>query len=1628
LIRDEFGRKARIKQALALAILLPLLGVPIVLADTGTGLEITFDRQLSGDRVGQHKAPPLSPVNMTITATVSSQVENSVLADYFPSDWTVINANGGIVSIYDENYSKIEWDVGTVSDSVSRSYVIKSPQRTLPPTKYYFHSELTYGGGSATSGDWVVIVSDPTFGYSTVGGTETGVVWYNITGSWFTCPENGTADSISVYMKAQNPGQQGPVQSALYRRSDGSFVAGTNEISMTTTLQWWTFTFSSPPSLTAGTDYWIVMWGNYANYLYCDTETDKGGSQTEDYGKYKWPSTFSPTIDDKKYSIYCTYTAAPVLAWQLIETWTGTVKINNEVVEQRTADSKTWALGGNKYKTTISPKPIHYYESGVWKDIDLNLIDVPEDHPLYAEGYRKYCEKNTFVIATKPDISSENFLYILPRLDNGDYGEYYLKVILAGMGYLDIENKYYEIFENTNSVTGAVENNEELFENVFSETNFKYTAQARMLKEQIIFKDPSVLPDPENMGFNENTTWVVWSFELDWGDLKVWNENSENADVDNVDAMGLFFGEAIDDIKYLFPTGRAWDNSDNEEHVSDVRYRLVHEGGRHFLLAGVEYSWLVSPELVYPVYIDPTTTVYPTLDGYIKYQNGAYKSVNTTGADLLVGEYKPSLWYRAFIRFDASPIPDSATIDNATFYAYYYKNDSGTTEEGVAELAQIEDIGATLDSTDWGKAVLNDYGTFVERTGSYGWYSMRVDNSITPTSDNVSYRLKDNVEDLDTTRFRWHFYSTEAVQYNPYLEVYYTEAPTEWQLVETWTGTVSAPAAWQLIGTWTSTVSALTQWNLIESWTGTVRAPAAWNLIESWIGTVRAPAAWNLIESWTGTVRAPAAWNLIESWTGTVRASAAWSLIESWTGTVRAPTAWNLIESWIGTVRAPAAWQLIESWTGVVKTVETVAAPSSSVDPISLYWQTSTPFTVTATASDGDGYVENVELWYRYSTNDLSWGPWTSFGLDNDNSDGWSWSFTAPEGDGYYEFHSIARDDDGNVEEASWAADVICGVDRAAPSAPDLVSPTSGTTTDVSAPTFDWSDVTDLSGVTYTFEIIDTLTKTGLTSSNYTLTSGEALPDGTYSWRVRAIDGAGNVGDWHETWSLTVSTYVPPPPPPPPSPPPPDTTPPPTPSLVSPADETRTEDNTSTFDWSDVTDSSGVTYTLEIIDTLTKTGLTSSNYTLTSDEALAEGTYSWRVRAVDGAGNTGNWSSTWSLTVTIPMPPGLPTSSVGLISPYWQTAVPFTVTATASDNDGYVTDVALYYRYSSDNSSWDNWTLFWVDRNEPWSWSFTALEGDGYYEFYSIAKDNENNEEPAPLRADAWSLVVRVAPIPQVTIVFIPGGGTGVADFTPYDIPLLAVTITTVENDENDVVVTVEMLGNIEVSVPPGIVYSYKRITLTNITHTNVKGLLTRFRVSRSWVVLNDIDDDTITLLRFSGNRWQELPTELVDTDANYLYLEASMEGFSLFAVTGEPKEVVVVPPPSSMPVFYALLTTFATLGGGAVAYVRWFRPITPSISLKRLKPAPMPLALAIPAGPLEPVPIVTRQTAPPLKRAALKEYLKRIAPRVKLSIPLERLDGVVRPVEPAVPLEGLTRVSMALKSRKFSKRRGSKR
>ncbi|MCK4758031.1 MAG: hypothetical protein KAS67_06245, partial [Thermoplasmata archaeon] len=104
--------------------------------------------------------------------------------------------------------------------------------------------------------------------------------------------------------------------------------------------------------------------------------------------------------------------------------------------------------------------------------------------------------------------------------------------------------------------------------------------------------------------------------------------------------------------------------------------------------------------------------------------------------------------------------------------------------------------------------------------------------------------------------------------------------------------------------------------------------------------------------------------------------------------------------------------------------------PASVVDSISSYWHNTAPLTLTATVSDNIG-ISYVELWYRFSVDNISWGGWANQSLDAASP--WSWSFDWPTGEGYYEFYSRARDLSGNYEAAPVSADTSAGYDITSP-------------------------------------------------------------------------------------------------------------------------------------------------------------------------------------------------------------------------------------------------------------------------------------------------------------------------------------------------------------------------------------------------------------------------------------------------------------------------------------------------------------------------------------------------------------------------------------------------------------------
>ena len=250
--------------------------------------------------------------------------------------------------------------------------------------------------------------------------------------------------------------------------------------------------------------------------------------------------------------------------------------------------------------------------------------------------------------------------------------------------------------------------------------------------------------------------------------------------------------------------------------------------------------------------------------------------------------------------------------------------------------------------------------------------------------------------------------------------------------------------------------------------------------------------------------------------------------------------------------------------------------------------------------------------------------------------------------------------------------------------------------------------------------------------NNYTIADENSLLDDDYSWKVIATNAQGESES--STWTFLTDTIAPA-----------------APTLVSPENNAVKSDLTRTFTWTEP--EAGVTYHIQIDEETSftspyvheNTAVTDNSYTYTLS---TDGTYYWRVSAIDAANNEGPFADSYNFTIATQAP----TSSVDPISPYWRTSVPFAITATTSDATSGVASVRLFYRHSTDNFAWGAWTSFEIDTAGPWSFSFTAPSGDGYYEFYSIASDVTTKTESAPAAADAIAGVDTTAPTGSVVI------------------------------------------------------------------------------------------------------------------------------------------------------------------------------------------------------------------------------------------------------------------------------------
>lgn len=283
-----------------------------------------------------------------------------------------------------------------------------------------------------------------------------------------------------------------------------------------------------------------------------------------------------------------------------------------EVIDLRTEDTKTFYDGNGKYRQHIFFEPIHQKKPGknFYEEISPNLIEATDNELLETE--------NT-AIKTK----------IKKNIKNGKYAKFTSKGHNVVFSILQAEGENKPTLDVTDaSAIFKKKENKIVHENIFPDTNLRNILFNQSIKEDIILNKYN--------GYNRYTFLIetdLTANKTDKGSISFVDDN--NKEIFNVPAPTM--------------SDSNFDPKSGDAAISDdVSFTLDKVNNGYKLTLTADAEWLEDSARVYPVYIDPTTSINISTDTYVssatpdtnyesnKYDNALNESV------LRVGNYSSS--------------------------------------------------------------------------------------------------------------------------------------------------------------------------------------------------------------------------------------------------------------------------------------------------------------------------------------------------------------------------------------------------------------------------------------------------------------------------------------------------------------------------------------------------------------------------------------------------------------------------------------------------------------------------------------------------------------------------------------------------------------------------------------------------------------------------------------------------------------------------------------------------------------------------------------------------------------------------------------------------------------------------
>ncbi len=336
--------------------------------------------------------------------------------------------------------------------------------------------------------------------------------------------------------------------------------------------------------------------------------------------------------------------------------------IVSEVVSERDAFKKVFEREDGSFTAIISSGPVHYFEDGEWLEIDNTLT---ETNGTITN------ESNGFSVDLPSEITSDKNVTIATEKAELSFTMENISSSVAEIAEIEPVNDETSLMMGLDNIASSVE-----YTSVMTNTDLVYDIGADSVKESIILSScPSQVTD---YSYTINTNGAT---------LYLNEDNSIN-----VVKNGQI--EFVIEAPYMFDSnGISTDYIDvSLENIGESTYTLTYSP---------DYDWLSSDERVYPVTIDPTTTVYSAT----AISEAFIGTVDSTATDLDKFHYLKNA-NRLYFKYSDSVsngFGKNAVITNAEFSLYcealtdddtlaVFPISSEWTEETVTPVTETADL------------------------------------------------------------------------------------------------------------------------------------------------------------------------------------------------------------------------------------------------------------------------------------------------------------------------------------------------------------------------------------------------------------------------------------------------------------------------------------------------------------------------------------------------------------------------------------------------------------------------------------------------------------------------------------------------------------------------------------------------------------------------------------------------------------------------------------------------------------------------------------------------------------------------------------------------------------------------